>query len=835
MKNINDHIPTCTNPTPIYNGRSCSSFSFIRNGAFYSFLTVTLLAFYANAGMAQSVKGRLTSPANLAVGGAEVQLTSTKHPAAYRIALSEDNGNFEINLKGINIQDSLQYQLWIHAIGFEEMIIDLKTTSLKEGLTLPAINLVSQSQDLSEVSVVAKKKMLSRQIDRWVLEPYKNPNAAGMNAFESFRLLPGVNALDEKISVNGKSGVKYLINGRPTIMSGANIVDFLKGLKPDQIEKIELLTTPPAKYSAEGTAAIINIELKKNVLNGFSGKLSTQYEQGKYASKRNSATLGYKTLGFEATSYLNGNLTNSLSDGLENRTYTNIGAVDTKLNADYFERHKGKTLSYFQSLAFNLNKSSNLNIDYLLSYDRDIEPVSSRADLNSGNAAYTLTQNDTRTKSFTYGLTGTYSADLDTLKKNKLEVSASLFSNRNPRQSAVNNQFFRHDGTSAQTAELNDITNNFNGNLYGLSADYSNKSKRGESLELGLKYSRLENQSNFGFLSNNIPDQINEFRYGEDNFAAYLSFAFKLKKLELKFGLRGEYTRYNGADPNEGVTLDSTYFKLFPTAYIVYPISENIGFSANYSKRILRPDFRDLNPFRYYFDPYSYTEGNPFLRPYFIDNIETEFSFWDSFYLTMGYSFGSNVITDLTRRNGSDLAVIVFKGNLARERNLYANVSGQSDFFKWWNMSWSINFNRNIFQGDYAQYRIDNKISSWSLNMYHNFSLSKSFSLSLGGWINGPSSTGIDRYRTMGRLNASFQKKYKAFAFQFGVNDIFNTQRERVSTSLSNQYIFLDQRHDYRRGWLRVVWSFDNNKKWITNNKNRTKKNFDDDESRIRN
>ena len=835
MRNITDHIPTCSNTAPIFNGLECSTLSFIKERALYSFLTIILLALYTNAGMAQSVKGRLISPANLAVGGAEVQLTSTKHPAAYRIALSEDNGNFEINLKGINTQDSLQYQLWVHAIGFEEVIVDLKTKNLKEGIVLPTINLVSQSQDLAEVSVIAKKKMLSRQIDRWVLEPYKNPNAAGMNAFESFRLLPGVNALDEKISVNGKSGVKYLINGRPTIMSGANIIDFLKGLKPEQIEKIELLTTPPAKYSAEGTAAIINIELKKNVLNGFSGKLSSQYEQGKYSSNRNAATFGYKTLGFEATSYLNGNYTNSLSDGKENRVYNNIGASDTKLDANYFERHKGRTLSYFQSLAFKLNKSSNLNIDYLLSYDRDIEPVISRADLNAGASAYTLTNNDTKTKSFTYGLTGTYSADLDTLKKNKIELSASLFSNHNPRHSVVNNQFFLENGAPAQSAEFNDITNNFKGRLIGLSVDYSNQSKKDQNLEAGLKYSRLENRSNFGFISNNMADQSNDFRYGEDNFATYLSYAFKWKKVEFKLGLRGELTHYDGADPQANVALDSTYFKLFPTAYLSLPISENIGFSANYSKRILRPDFRDLNPFRYYFDPYSYTEGNPFLRPYFIDNIETELSFWDSFYLTMGYSFGSNVITDLTRRNDSDLAVIAFKGNLARERNLYANLSGQSDFSKWWNMSWSVNFNRNIFQGDYAQYRIDNKISSWSLNLYNNFTLSKSFTFSLGGWLNGPSSTGIDRYRTMGRLNASFQKKYKAFAFQFGVNDIFNTQRERVSTSLSNQYIFLDQRHDYRRGWLRIVWSFDNNKKWISNNKNRTKKNFDDDESRIRN
>lgn len=784
---------------------------------------------------AQSIKGKLISPTHSGIAGAEIGLISRGHNSTYRIALSEDSGDFEISLKGISIQDSLQYQLWIHAIGFEELILDLKNNELKQGMQLKPVLLLAEAKNLAEVSVVARKKMLSRQIDRWVLEPYKNPNAAGMNAFESFRLLPGVNALDEKISVNGKSGVKYLINGRPTIMSGANIIDFLKGLKPEQIEKIELLTTPPAKYSAEGTAAIINIELKKNVLNGFSGKLSSQYEQGKYASNRNAATLGYKTLGFEATSYLNGNFTNSLSDGSENRVYNNIGASDTKLDADYFERHKVRTLSYFQSLAFNLNKSSNLNIDYLLSYDRDIEPVISKADLNAGASAYTLTNNDTKTKSFTYGLTGTYSADLDTLKKNKLELSASLFSNHNPRQSVVNNQFFLQNGTPSQNEEFNDITNNFKGRLIGLSADYSNQSKKGQNLEAGLKYSRLENRSNFGFISNNMADQSNDFRYGEDNFAAYLSYAFKWKKVEFKLGLRGELTHYDGADPLANVALDSTYFKLFPTAYLSLPISENIGFSANYSKRILRPDFRDLNPFRYYFDPYSYTEGNPFLRPYFIDNIETELSFWDSFYLTMGYSFGSNVITDLTRRNDSDLAVIAFKGNLARERNLYANLSGQSDFSKWWNMSWSVNFNRNIFQGDYAQYRIDNKISSWSLNLYNNFTLSKSFTFSLGGWLNGPSSTGIDRYRTMGRLNASFQKKYKAFAFQFGVNDIFNTQRERVSTSLSNQYIFLDQRHDYRRGWLRIVWSFDNNKKWISNNKNRTKKNFDDDESRIRN
>ncbi|MRX74479.1 TonB-dependent receptor [Pedobacter petrophilus] len=785
---------------------------------------------------AQSIKGHLVASVNqTSIAGAKIDLVEIRPNSVLKTVQSDNQGNFEISLKGIILQDSAIYQIAIHAIGFGDIDISLPAWKLKNGIALNNIEMFTSELKLDEVSIVARKKMLSRQIDRWVLEPYKNPNAAGMNAFESFRLLPGVNALDEKISVNGKSGVKYLLNGRPTIMSASNIIDFLKGLKPDQIEKIELLTTPPAKYSAEGTAAIINIELKKNVLNGFSGKLSSQYEQGKYNASRNSATLGYKTLGFESTSYLNGNFTNTLSDGRENRVYTNNGGGTTNLNADYFERHKGRTLSYFQSLAFNLSKSSNLNIDYLLSYDRDIESVISRADISSGTTAYTLTNNDTGTKSFTYGLTGTYSADLDSLKKNKIEFSASLFSNDNPRTSLVNNQFFQPNGSPSQNAELNDIKNDFKGNLYGLSADYSLKPRVGQMLEAGLKYSRLENRSNFRFISNTIQDQANNFKYDEGNLAAYLSYAFKIKKIDFKLGLRGEYTNYKGTDPVAGVSLDSTYFKLFPTAYVGFQFSENIGFSANYSKRILRPDFRDLNPFRYYFDPYSYTEGNPFLRPYFIDNIETEFSFWDSLYLTMGYGFGRNVIADLTRRNGSDLSVIVFKGNLTRERNLYANLSGQSDFYKWWNMSWSVNFSRNVFQGGYAEYQIDNKISSWSLNLYNNFSLSKSFSFSFGGWLNGPTSTGIDRYRTIGRLNASFQKKYKAFAFQFGINDIFNTQRERVSTTLSDQYIYLDQRHDYRRGWLRVVWSFDNNKKWISNKKNKIKKNFDDDESRLRN
>jgi outer membrane receptor protein involved in Fe transport len=785
-----------------------------------------------------SIQGKILSVKDsLPLAFVGVQVMDEKKTQVISL-MSNENGGYSLVLPQLKNNNDT-YSLRFRGTAVKDTAFVVKGL-MAGGNNNRTFYLMPADYQLKEVKIAGRKKALSKMVDRWVLTPSNDLNATGKDVFETLRLLPGTSIVNDKISVNGKSGVNYLINGQSSIISSVNIVDLLKGLSPDQIERIELMTSPPAKYSAEGTAAIINIVLKKNKLQGYSGKISSQFDQGKYSASRNAGMLGYKTPEFETNLFVNANFNTSISDGYESRVYNVNNNPPVFFDNSYLEKHKTTNLSLYQTFNWDISERSNLNVEYQLSNSRDIEPFNSRTLISSKGVVDSVlkTLNYTKNKSFSYGLSSTYHLKLDSGDHQNLEINASYFTNNNPINSNIDNQFLFADGSVKRPGNNNIIDNNFKGHLYGISADYVTKARKGILWESGLKYSRLENISDFKFLSaGSSPSlQLNKFKYHENTTAAYVSSTIKIDSTwNLKIGLRAEYSKYQGGDSQTANLTDSSYLKLFPTVFVSKTFSEKLDFSFSYGRRILRPDFRDLNPFQYYYDPYSYLQGNPFLKPYIVHNFEGELGLFNTVYLTLGYSMGKNVISDLTFQDDVSKIVYSTKGNIANQKIFYSNINSQIAISKFWNLSVAFSTTYNDFQGSYSNYNINNRLWSWSSNLYNNFKLGKNWRALLGGWINGPSTTGIDKYSTIGSVNVAFEKKIKLFTIQFGVDDLFNSRYERVKTQIGNQNIALRQLHDYRRGWIKLSFSFDNNRKWLNKEAPVRKENFNKDQSRIEN
>lgn len=764
------------------------------------------------------------------------------------------------NIRGELLTDSLQYTdkdgsvlfsiaekqftdtVWIYtsADGFASGRQLLSKQSVSSNTTTEiriSLNIVSHT--LKEVVVQSGKKLLERKPDRWVLSPGQNPNMIGNTPFESLRLLPGISVVNDNVKVNGKSGLRYLINDHIAFLPNQSVEEFLKTLSADQIERIELLTNPPAKYSAEGSAAIINVVLKKNVLRGVTGKVASMYEQGVYAGNRNNFSIDYKDYLFETSFIGAANFNHAFSDGSENRLYPVNNGITFQNR--YFEKHTTSALSAFQTFNWQTGKKAWLEVAYQISNNKDNQPLTSVTNVYSPTKLDSVFNTSTLVKdnTFSYGFNSNYKLQWGTVKKSELEVNASYFNNSNPVESAIENNFLYPDYTKKRPTLSGNIDNKFKAYLLGGAVDYSVQLPIG-LLEAGVRASASKNNSDFRFAYGNAASaagivlQQNQFRYREHIEAGYITQSFSLdSSWEFKVGLRAERTTLKGESEIAGKVLDSNYFQLFPTFYVSRKIGKQIDFSLNYGRRITRPDFRDLNPFTYYYDPYSYISGNPFLRPYYMHNIETELGFADVVFVTLGYSRANNVIADVTLQDDATRIVYATKGNIATQNSFFSSIETQLEPFDWWNISGGVNMGHDSYEGSYGSYHVQNRLFTWSANVYNIFNLGHKWRASIGGWMNGPSTTGIDYYKTLGQLDISAEKKIGSWSIQFGCKDLLRNHYERVETKLGNQNISLLQKHDYRRGWVRIAWSINNRRKSLKEKAGQKKNPFDTEESRL--
>lgn len=220
------------------------------------------------------------------------------------------------------------------------------------------------------------------------------------------------------------------------------------------------------------------------------------------------------------------------------------------------------------------------------------------------------------------------------------------------------------------------------------------------------------------------------------------------------------------------------------------------------------------------------------MQPYFSHNFEVVLGFLNAFYVTTGYSLGTDVVAELTVQDDATKIVYTTQGNIATQKNFYTGLNTEKQLFKWWNISGAFNVKYISFYGPYADYQINNQMWYWSANMYNTFLLGANWKAVLGGFMTSPHSEGINEFGSIGALSMTFEKKIKAFTIQFGISDILNTQYERVTTIVGNQNEYTLQRHDTRRGWIRLRYNFNNNK-WLKKKNIDKKDAFDDDKSRI--
>ena len=603
-------------------------------------LLIALVPAFAQTVPDHSIKGLVKDSVTKAPAG--FITISLKNPAnlAVKSSLTKDDGTFALE----KIADG-KYTVTVFSIGYARKIIPVDLTSNKQ-IDLGTILISPQTTTLSAVTITADKPLVKQEVDRLTYDLQADPESKVNNVLEMMRKVPMLSVdAEDNVLLKGDANYKILINGKPSSMMERSPKDILRSMPASTIQRIEVITTPPAKYDAEGVAGIINIITAKKIDNGYNASLNTShrfpvggpgmggsftFKQGKFGMSANGGMSQYnspETFGKTLRTTDNSNLTQSAHR--ESDSKNGYFGTDLSFEIDSLNLISGQ---------FNINGGTSSNLNNQNSYqNRDgLSPQGYNIlNDNSGkgygadaalNYQLGFKSNKARLLTFSYRYFGYGNTQL-----NNLDVSDALnFSQPDYNQS-------NKGSSSEQTFQV----------------DYVHPLKK-INIEAGVKGILRVNKSNFqaseqdestGFFVVN-PLRTNKFNNTQDVFSAYNAYQYNLKTWGFKAGFRIEETIIDADFVSAASQLQRSYWNVVPSASIMKKFKNQMSMNLGFSQRIQRPGIYQLNPFLDTSNPNSYSSGNPNLYPTANNEFILGFnkSKKGSLNLSLGYSFFNNLI-----------------------------------------------------------------------------------------------------------------------------------------------------------------------------------------------
>lgn len=670
---------------------------------------------------------------------------------------------------------------------------------------------IDSSVVLEGVTITSRKKIIEQKVDRMVFNVENSIASQGMSGLDALRNTPLVRIQNDNVSIVGKGGVAIMVNDRMLNLSGSELTNYLQSLRSEDIARIEVITTPPSKYEAQGNSGIINIILKKNPNLGWSGTLTSSYQRNSYNGFRTGVNINYQSSKISSSIKIRQyDYTYKLA-GTRNLLGTNNSILTTEARKD-----QAKAVGINYSLDYKINDKQNIGFIYDFNsarYNIDAEGKSlyqRRTVVDS--ILYTKQKQVWKTP--THTLNAYYDVKFDSLGK-KLSFTVNYLSNIPDK---VNDFNTVNNITSAQDVVRNNSKMNYS--IYSGQADLILPFKWA-NVEVGTKYTLFNNNSNVGYYnlvgSDYVlkPDNSNVFNYKEHNYATYVSLEKNFnEKWSAKAGLRYEYTTLEGkTQGNSSSSVTDFYGKLFPTAYVSFKPNNDHAFSINYSKRINRPDFQSLNPFRWYTNTYMYYSGTPTLKPSFNDNVEFSYSFKGKLTAGLYNQYSSNNISNIARLENGIYSNIV--ENSYNQNSIGLRLGYYETFFRIWESSISANGYYTVTSPTIQEVE-QLKVYSLSYSFYNTITLNKdkTWFLLLNFWHDLPFTYANikmkDQIDFSPGIRASLLQKKLNISAVF--SDVFRTlKNDGYSYNNGFRSEFYNY-NDHRKLTLSISYAFGNNK-----------------------
>ena len=763
---------------------------------FFSLLAAMTISISSIAQTGGKVSGSIKDGGNQKIiDAASVSLLRAKDSSLVKVAVTDKDGNFSFE----NLKDG-SYLVLATSIGHSKSYsTSFLISADKLSANVGVLQLVPAEKALKEVSVTAKKPLIERKLDRTIVNVDASITSAGSTALEVLEKAPGISVdKDGNISLKGKSGVIIYLDGRPSYLSGPDLANMLRNMTASQLDQIEIMTNPPAKYDAAGNAGVINIKTKKNKQFGYNGSITSGYTQGRYARFNEALSFNYRNnkINFFSNFTYNRNhrseelyIVRNMRDA---NTKNIISIFDQKSNMEnqrhYYNAKIGADYSISKKTTLGVvlngyyNPSKWQSSTNTLIYDPNYV-------LKSQTTAYT--ENNEKWKNFSGNVN--FRTLLDTAGQ-ELTADLDFIQYKSTSVQPLTSTYYDNMGNLTQEPDVLNGTLPTNIKIYSGKIDYTLPLKKGAKFEAGIKssYVKTDNDARYDSVKTGYSvldsGRSNHFIYDENINAAYVNYSRPLgKKWSAQFGLRLENTNANGV--SKGYTYNTVqnkfeytetkfkraYSQLFPTVYLQYTANEKNQFVINYGRRIQRPDYEDMNPFVHFLDRYTFEQGNPNLSPQFAHNIELSHTYHGFLTTTVNYTSTTDIIQQVLEQNEINNETFVKKANIASSKQVGLAISANKSITKWWTGNIYANVYNNHFKGVVNNEPISIGITSFMVQLQQQFKFKKGWSAELSGFYRGKGLEGVIYIQPIMQVNAGVSKQVlkNKGSVRLNVRDIF--------------------------------------------------------------
>ena len=778
-------------------------------------LIVAVISFLSASAQTGIVKGELIDATGAAQEFANVLLVNSADSALVKGLVTEEGGTY--------LFDEVEpgsYRIMASMVGYADAYSSIINSNNDE-IIVEALTL-HEGVVLDEVTLVAKKPFIEMKADKIVVNVENSAVNAGNSALEILEKSPGVTVdKDNNISLRGKQGVLVMINGKNQYMSGDELSGLLESMPAENIQNIEIITNPSAKYDAEGNSGIINIRLKKNSNLGVNGSVSVGARHGRkfsnniggdinyradkinvYGAVRRSEWAGFQDMNLQRVIPFNGGYT----------------TFDQKANGNDEEvNYSGKI-----GVDYMLSKKTTIGVLFKSNREDDIDTNSNSAIISGSNAPafdilnVEILQDELwNQNAFNFNIVHNFDD-----KGTSLSFDTDYSVYNKDTDSQYDNNYFDLDKNPValpfilRNNEATDI------NIFASKLDFTKSYESGYELELGAKLSMVEtdNDTRFMALENEAwieqATRSNQFLYKEDVLAAYANVSKAIGKVNVQAGLRVERTESEGNSMTLDNTVKRSYTDLFPSLSLSHPIGENHTLSYSYSRRLNRPNYKDLNPFIEYLDQYTFQKGNPFLNPQYADAFGVNYGYKNKFFVSANYSHTSDAITEIIEQVSEENQTFATKVNLDKQKSASLTVSTS--------IPWKeIGVSRINITGFYNEFSsvipsgiLDNKNAAYNIYLGNEFNLPKDINMELNFRYTSDLTYGLFEIQSRHRIDVGFSKDIMQGkgSIKIGVDDIFQTNRNVGMIRQDDIIVDLSSRWDSRRAKINFKYKFGNNK-----------------------
>ncbi|MDB2366418.1 TonB-dependent receptor, partial [Flavobacteriaceae bacterium] len=710
--------------------------------------------------------------------------------------ITDENGKFSVEV------NPGMYNIKIDYISFESYVDDNLRVIENTDIGNTALNLdVSM---LDEVEVRAERTQVEVRLDKKIYNVGQDITVRGGNVSDVLANIPSIEVdFDGNVSLRGNSNVKILINGKPSGLVGLAGPQGLRSIPSESIEKVEVVTSPSARYSAEGTAGILNIILKKQDLLGFNGNVNLNAGDPKSSGISGTFNLRNNKINiFNTTSFKDGD---NNSNFFGNTEYFNSNLkIDnqTKSNRNSKNNFLNLGIEYYLDDKTSLTLSGFYRKGDQLSYSRNVVNDITNIDIVSSNERIA---NDTELEeSFEYALD--FYKDFD---EDGHTLSARISYEEDDENSVDNIEDFSTIPFVSSSAFERTTNIDFQNRLLA-QIDYVYPIDENTEFELGYRGRFLDRETDFdvsflrGGLYQSDSGLSNIFKYSENINSFYTQFGKKFNSLSVLLGLRYEDSKQEIDQRTTNQFEVKKYSDLFPTVNIAYQFSDLESLTLGYSKRVRRPRGWDINPFPRRNSITSYRRGNPFLDPTFTSAYEVDYlkRFKKiTINTALFYRQSDGNVERIQQETGDLVNLIVESGsnnpvlqvpvleyypiNLSTNKRIGSELSITYTPSRSVRINGSFTLNSTKIRGSYNNQSFDSDDTNWSARFNGFIRLPKDYSLQFFGFLRGPSENAFSKRKAFGFTTASIQKSIldKKGNISLRYSDIFNTGRFRSTTT----------------------------------------------------